>query len=1439
MYFDLPNNHDYSTLKARFLFFSFLLICVCSHAQLLTFKNFSHKEGLSMGAINCMNQSDDGYLWLGTDGAELIRFNGKSFEEIQFKDQDNNHHIRSISFEGKDVLFSSQFKGYFRYSQQSGKITPLISKTHPIGDRLELVKHNETYYFIGTRGIVCKKNGKEKFIKSFKGSIPLVIYQKINTDHKVILTTNQGNFCLENQKVTLLSDWLNLPSEVVNRFRFGYQNQGKFTLFEPSCKNWIEAVFNSSGKLYSVKEYHQETRLSEDDPVIGFSFNITSKASILLTAKGQLFELNNLKRELGLIVHNFLKPFSSPLGVYADLNGDYWVNSDLKGIYKVSEEPFTGVQLYDIFTFDNVSFPYQTSDMRIIISTFEGKTYILENSRSKEHTTYDFQLFGAANMNGAVYFATDKGIKCYQPNKPINFESVIDPGNSISFIFADEENIWYGVRSKGLFRYNTKTKEKTIFNNHHDLPTFIYTAQLSHDQKSIYFGTNNGILHYSKSTGSFSPLVYSGQFGSYSGVSAKDTFGNIWFTLEKGVLVITPNTIKVHKSNDYLPTNLIYTLNGDLYGNLLMGTNKGLTLLKVNQEGNIVRSTTYDSESGFMGYETHMRSQFQFENNIYLGTVEGIFAVDTRIIENLTKPLRPLIFDISNEGVKEDLSQNPNIFRFRFQVNNPKNENIIYRYRIREKSLEWQSLEQEDVIQIIGLSNGTYTLEVGSSYDGKLFSKVTCHHFRVVLPFWKSTWFFIALITFVVLINIFLLTYGKKYDSSKFLSTKDTEIALRMTPATLMFSTIIVPGSQFIAKILNIEFPLNLGGTLLTGFILLGLYLISLNAKKTGQTHQYKYLLISALYITTTFFIWEIYRSNILPFHLIAVILLTAISPYILSNVRSTIIYALIIFLAMSSILLLVEEPVYSKSYVLIAVISALSVMIFNSYLRYNSLEKLLFVSGIINQGNFPVVAYRGDGAVTYVSENIKKFIDVDHDELLNSNISLLNKFSLFDESYKNVDVTKGLKEGDKYLTPMTDSEQGVSWMEWSYKKFSGNNHVIIGQDVSEKIELQNTYELLVQNVEDLIYTLDVQGNFIFVNKAFTEKLGYSKEELVEMNSLDFVTDKYRLKTQEFYTTHFEERKDSSYMELPIQAKSGEIIWIGQHVNTIYAPGTKSYVNGYIALARDITELREQQQVIKTQRDDITSSINYARKIQVNLLPHEHQFTENFNSHFVLYRPKDIVSGDFYWVQRVDGKLVIVLADCTGHGVPGAFMTLLGLNMLNSIVLDSRLTEPGMILNELDKRLENYFQKQVATEKMNDGMELTICVIDDHSENIAYACAGSRFLIHNDNGFTMFKGNNEHIGDSKSEKFPGYLTHYTIFNSTDSLYLFTDGFQDQFGGVNNKKFSFRRLLELFESNVKMSLPEQRKMIESEFDAWMGTQPQTDDVAVIGLQRKDV
>jgi serine phosphatase RsbU (regulator of sigma subunit) len=195
----------------------------------------------------------------------------------------------------------------------------------------------------------------------------------------------------------------------------------------------------------------------------------------------------------------------------------------------------------------------------------------------------------------------------------------------------------------------------------------------------------------------------------------------------------------------------------------------------------------------------------------------------------------------------------------------------------------------------------------------------------------------------------------------------------------------------------------------------------------------------------------------------------------------------------------------------------------------------------------------------------------------------------------------------------------------------------------------------------------------------------------------------------------------------------------------------------------------------------------------------------------------------------------MALADCTGHGVPGSFMTLLGINLLNNIVLEQRNFNAGSILNQLDEKLVQALPREFEDGNMTDGMEITVCVFNHKTKELSYACAGSRFLLFESNIFTMLKGDTKHIGDIPVTEFKGYITHYRKFNDNTTLFLITDGFQDQFGGEKDKKYSFRRMIELFESNIRLPLSEQELIIEREFKLWKGNFEQTDDITILILR----
>ncbi len=1378
-----------------------------------------------MSQINAFEQSEDGYMWLGTDGAALVRFDGTQFEEAHFKGEVKNFHFVDIVAHKNDLYVATSYSGFRKYSRSEHTIERLDDPYIDKGDGYRIIVQESCLYFIGRKSISRFKDGKEKTVKSYD-RIDRPVFQIIETPHGVYATSENGIFYFNDDEFREVKNSPKTASiSNFSNFRFGWYESNRLVLYDSLLKEKLIFNFDKEGAVRSVVQKPIISPLDSEEYVISCDF--TSDQRVMITNKGQL--LTNQNDSFSLVTHNYPEPIQGPSRLKIGDNGECWVASEFSGVFKISIEPFTRVQLNEQFTSPMIFFPFAYDD-KIALSFMTGETVIGELSEHPDFQRFPFRINGACEIKGVRFLSTSEGIKKFDPTSDQPFSDFLEENTSTLFIHNDGFDIWYSVPNKGLYRYNILTKHKEEYEKSNTIPAYVYTAQSSADGNFIYFGTNDGIIKFNKEKNAFSKSKYYGEkMGSYSGVSTTDVFGNNWFSIEKGLIGFINDKLITIKLSKFTSSSVIYTLIADKYGNLLIGTNKGITILRMNADGEVMNFQNYSGGTGFDGYESHMRSQYKNGDLIYLGTIEGLFTINTNILENLAPPRAPLIFDISDKKIKTTRT-------YRLKVNNPKSPILYYRYRIVENGDRWTELGKNNIIRLHDLGSGEFTLEVSASHNGFNYGESSTKSLNVEINFWSSKWFVVGFILVVLLLNILLLLFGWKYDSSRILSSKDTELHIQMAPTILLFGSILTTGTHIVGSYFDDTLGMNFGMNILVGFAIFTLYIFSLSFKNNGNQRYFKHLLVIGIYIVTLHFAWELYVSKLHPFHLIGIILTVSIAPFILNRIVNTVAYGIVVFIITSLCVIITDDPVYSKINLMISIIAAIGLLVINTYLRYNSLEKLLFISGIVNRGNFPVVAYRADGTITYVSENISDYADTTHDQLIHKKISFLNTFVPFDDRYKAQDATVEFEEGSKYLIPMVDGNQHIRWMEWSYKRFSENTRVIIGQDVSERVELQNTHELLVQNVEDLIFTVDINGNFVFLNDTFLNRMEYTKEELLGTDSTQVVHESVREEIQYFYRSHFLERKKSSYKELPIVTKSGKTIWIGQYVNTIMTPGTNKHVKGFISLARDITEIKNQQKILNAQRDDITASISYAQRIQFQLLPDRQLFENYFNDHFIMFSPKDIVSGDFYWLHKLDDKLVTVLGDCTGHGVPGAFMTLLGINLLNNIVLEGHITDPGAILNELDKRLEEYFDTQ-GSSKVSDGMELSICVIDENKQEIAYACAGSRFLIHSEDGFTMYKGSSEHIGDRKHSEFNGYQTHYTDLSENDIIYLFSDGFQDQFGGPKNKKYSFRRFLDLLEANVNLGLEDQRMMIEAEFDQWMSNQPQTDDVTVMGVQRR--
>lgn len=269
-------------------------------------------------------------------------------------------------------------------------------------------------------------------------------------------------------------------------------------------------------------------------------------------------------------------------------------------------------------------------------------------------------------------------------------------------------------------------------------------------------------------------------------------------------------------------------------------------------------------------------------------------------------------------------------------------------------------------------------------------------------------------------------------------------------------------------------------------------------------------------------------------------------------------------------------------------------------------------------------------------------------------------------------------------------------------------------------------------------------------------------------------------------------------------------------------------------VVRQKEEIERQSEKLEELYKDVTDSIRYAKRLQDSILPQSSLIERLLPESFVLFKPKDIVSGDFYWVSETEDKVLFSAVDCTGHGVPGAFMSLIGANALNQII-NEKEHEPANILNKLNKLSSEALNKsEEGRDKVRDGMDLALCAISKDFKTLEYAGANNPLYIVRDGEIIITKADKFAIA-SFDEGQQHYTNHKFDLKKGDLLYIFSDGYADQFGGVKGKKFMYRQFRELLVSIMNEPMTKQKAILNDEIEKWKGSFEQVDDILVIGVR----
>jgi serine phosphatase RsbU (regulator of sigma subunit) len=375
----------------------------------------------------------------------------------------------------------------------------------------------------------------------------------------------------------------------------------------------------------------------------------------------------------------------------------------------------------------------------------------------------------------------------------------------------------------------------------------------------------------------------------------------------------------------------------------------------------------------------------------------------------------------------------------------------------------------------------------------------------------------------------------------------------------------------------------------------------------------------------------------------------------------------------------------------------------------------------------------------------------------------------------------------------------------------------------------------MTEQVGDKVYKKDAYEVLVEINRAtknFEAALHYQDQYLALQDSI------YNEKTSKdisYLTKSFQEEQDRSHIALLKQQQKTiyiviAMVALGLIVSSIFSV---FLLRSNKSLNRTQVELQDSLEVIEKKNEDIEASIRYASRIQNALLPDFEDFNKALPQNFVFYRPRNVVGGDFYFFREVGNRLFLAVADCTGHGVPGALLSIVGSMALHKMIVDKQIAQAHTILESVHTDMRNFLRQS----KENSGMEIALCVIDKEKNTLEIASARNPVYIFLEKELVVVEGDRVMLGDAKQEIITLSLHSYDL-KDIKAFYLSSDGLQDQFSSHTNKKLTKKGLRSLLQQIVDKPIQQQAMIVEQTLVEWQGTESQTDDILVMGIKNID-
>ena len=1412
-------------------------------AQMPAIRQFNLRQGLPQSEVSCLLEDSRGLIWAGTRGGGLVQFDGNSLRVFKSINGLSSEFISAIKeLPDGNLLVVSNYGGIQLYDGKS------FGKAIRGPESAEFLSaaggENGRIFGIHNHGITAFEFGKNRSEEYYRFPFPVsrLWCSEMIGRRWLLVSTDSGLFSIDT-KSKERSLLLGTNSHL-----------GKRRITSCQVLDSKSAVIISADGSLAVLDFEQGwPLLSAWQTLKGFNLKKGEEIRFVVFGLGQYIKwvATNQNRLLsgksGSLDFSRLNGMKTPSvsALLSDRNGTVWMGTMGSGILVKPGQSALSFSENPSLAYGRLNAVLKTRSGHLLCGgTGSGLMVSREGSNQSLCLFPETDIFSLGESRSSILAGTSAGIRLLRKNDFSQQAFFPGPGKTIRFHLMPDGNVLAGTFGNGIWLLEEGKKPRRLLAENHEL---LYPYDfLPLGNGEYYIPSNSGLWKFHPEKLQLERVAVPEPVPGEFFLGTRDLYGGFWFSTNEGLACLRGRKWSLLRVKDGLSSGLIYTLNADSVGNIWVGGGHGLDKIALDARGKIREIRNYGPEEGFDGYEANMRGSFTGSDYLYVCTIQGLFAMPVK--EPILDPLpgKPEIqsFLAGRKGGYDSLQtagkswfltgsadihlkQQPDLLQFDFRCINPLYPSKIkYSHRLSGLEKEWSKPSAETRISVPGPGPGKYVFEVRSTYDGLNFSEPAQVEFTVSVPWYLGKFFVLPALLFAALLVVLYLNARRKSRPSYNFFRKD----LRWSDATgqlmLLLFAVVYPLLPFLAARFDASVSLDPERSAAILLLLAILFMVSV-LSSTGRRHLDLLLKLAfgLMVADSGFGVWQ---NSLSPFYAALLFSVSGLAFIIFSGAGPILVYSVFLNALAWYCASHIAHPLFHPVSFQIASAGLSVVLLVVVLARQSSEEKLLFAGKVVNDGHMLVLAFDLKGHLVYASRNLRGLTGYGMDDLGGKN--WWTKALENPQDRKGMETVLDARESREVRLELKTAGGDVRVFRFDSMPLGQRLMVFMGEDISENEFLLYRFENLVENATDAIFQTDVSGRILYCNPESTRLLGRRKEELNGKFYSDFVPEEYRESVQEFYQQQLAGKTRGSYLEFPLQHTSGEIRWMAFQTSMLYKRGV-SAAEGLLAIGRDITEKMEAERLISAQHKDIADSMTYASRIR-NALQPAYESLEGIFTHFaVLDEPRDIIGGDFFWLGENDHAPVFVLGDCTGHGVPGAFMTTISMGLLREGVKEEGRHSLEELLGNFNRSVNQHLGQKARFESF-DFAELAMISLDKEKRELLYISSGIGLYRVRGTEVTAFPQASR--GLNFRYDYSGMCQRIPL-EPGDVFYLFTDGVYDQIGGPQQKRFSKNRLLKLILESDRVSLEQGMKHIRKSILEWQGSSPQTDDRMMISFR----